>query len=954
MKMTFRRKMIVGFAACVCILACTALYTFRNSEKYKASISLVLQTNQILLNFDQILISTIDAETGTRGYIITNDVSYLEPYRNAGKKAFEHLEKVKELTKDNYLQQRNIKILENKLNLRFENLNKSIDLAKNNFLKASQFIATGEGKKLEDDIRYTIKKAQQIEYNLLAERKQNSKTDADKFIQINTILLLIILIILINVYILIYANLRALKRAEEKARYLVKDMTVGVILYGADTEILLSNPKAREMLGLNESELSGLHSTDLGWKKINEDGSVFLSKESPVKMVYSTLNPVRNTTIGVCHPVTNDIVWLMVDAEPQFFKNGTIRNVVCTLVDITTRKKAEEELRESEQRLKFHFENSPLAIIEWDTDFLVTEWSIEAERIFGWTKQETIGKGVKSLNLIPDEDINILDNLIQKLGSGKEETVISTNRNRTKSGEMIECTWYNSVLWNKNKETNTVMSLIQDITLRKQAENALNQLNEELEERVKKRTSELEKSNESIRSTEEKYRTVADFATNWEFWIDSNDTMMYCSPSCERISGYTASEFVQNSQLIIDIIYPNDLNDYNEHKNNELKSHLCDHEIQYRIIRRDGLIRWIGHFCRPVFDEFGTYKGIRGSNKDITARKKTEELLTITNQKYKLLSENINDGIFICKDGLFEYVNNAIYEIFGYEENELEGTQLTQLLKEDKDEKLKNILYSDKPVNQSCNLELKCIKKDLSIIYVEILLNYVSKDKKIYGVIHDITDKKSLHKHIVKAIIQTEEKERAYFSKELHDGLGPLLSTIKLYIECSERSNNEKIRLDIIGKADEIVDEALIAVKEISLKLSPHLLTNYGLSSAIKSFVEKLNATGTYKIVFESNSTRRIDVEIEAALYRAIIECLNNSMKHALATNINIQLEDSGNQIQLKYRDDGIGFDIPQTLELQKGLGLFNLQNRLQTFGGTVDLKSQPGKGVEYKFTVEI
>jgi len=954
MKMTLNSKLILGFAACVCILICVAIFTFKNSQQFIASSELVLHSNKILNEFDQILISTINAETGTRGFIISGNISYLEPYTNACKRAFEHYDSVNELTKDNYLQQKNNKELKKKLYLRFANLDKSVALAKQDFVKASQFIATGEGKRMEDDIRKTIEKARQIEYSLLTERKQTSKDDAGKFNHINVILLLIIVIILINVYIIIHANLKALKKAEEKSRFLIKDMTVGVIQYGPDTEIQLCNPIAREMLGMKENEYTGLHYFESGWKKIHEDSTIFSAKDSPVSLVYSTMNSVRNTTIGVCHPVTDDIRWLMVDAEPQFFGNGTIRNVVCTLVDITSRINSDEELRESEQRLKFHFENSPLAIVEWDTNFLVTQWSNEAEKIFGWKKHEAIGNGITSLHLIPDENINILDNLMTRLSSGLEETVISSNRNTTKSGDIIDCVWYNSILWDKNKQTNTVMSLVQDITLRKQAENSLIQLNEELEDRVKERTSELEKSNEAIRLTEEKYRTVADFATNWEFWIDSNDVMIYCSPSCESISGYTATEFVQNSRLIIDIIYPGDLNAYYEHKKNELKSHLSDHEIQYRIIRRDGHIRWMGHFCRPVFDENGIYKGIRGSNKDITARKITEELLSTANQKYKLLSENISDGIFICKNGCFEYVNNIVCQIFGYIGNELEGMKLTQLFMAENNDKIKNILSSDDLTNHSCHVDLKCFKKDLSEIFVEVVLNYVSKDQKIYGVIHDITDKKNLQKQIVKAIIQTEEKERAHFSKELHDGLGPLLSTIKLYIECSGRSSNEKQRAELTGKADEIIDEALLAVKEISLKLSPHLLTNYGLNSAIKSFVGKLNGTGLYHIVFESNSTKRFDVEIEAALYRAVIECLNNTMKHSRAKNIYILLEDLGNQIQLKYTDDGIGFDIPETLALQKGLGLFNLQNRIQTFGGKVDMNSQPGNGVDYRFTVDI
>ena len=216
------------------------------------------------------------------------------------------------------------------------------------------------------------------------------------------------------------------------------------------------------------------------------------------------------------------------------------------------------------------------------------------------------------------------------------------------------------------------------------------------------------------------------------------------------------------------------------------------------------------------------------------------------------------------------------------------------------------------------------------------------------------SDKKQLQKNMVKAIIHTEEKERAHFSKELHDGLGPLLSTIKLYLQWSERPNSKVPRQEIIAKAVEIIEEALTTVKEVSNRLSPHLLTNYGLNSAIKSFVEILNATASYNIVFESNTNKRIDLDIEVALYRIVIECINNTMKYAQANNIYIDLEDTGKQFKLHYRDDGKGFDISETLEQHKGLGLFNLKNRLQTFGGKVVLKSQPGKGVNYMFTVKI
>ena len=137
------------------------------------------------------------------------------------------------------------------------------------------------------------------------------------------------------------------------------------------------------------------------------------------------------------------------------------------------RRDSEEKIRKNEQRLKYHFENSPLAIIEWDESFIVTLWSNEAEHIFGWNACDTLGKKIDSLNLIIEEDIPVVEKTMQRLLSGQEHTVISTNHNYTKSGEIIECIWYNSVLMDKDGHMTSVMSLVQDVTERRKAEKLL-------------------------------------------------------------------------------------------------------------------------------------------------------------------------------------------------------------------------------------------------------------------------------------------------------------------------------------------------------------------------------------------------------------------------------------------------------------------------------------------------
>ena len=133
--MTLNRKILIGFIACTLILFGVAIFSFKNSEKFIASNAMVDYTNQVLSEFNQILVFTIDAETGVRGYVITGDDNYLEHFSNANTKAFEHLDKVRELTKDNPIQQKNLEELEKELKLRFYHLNNTIELRKKDFEK---------------------------------------------------------------------------------------------------------------------------------------------------------------------------------------------------------------------------------------------------------------------------------------------------------------------------------------------------------------------------------------------------------------------------------------------------------------------------------------------------------------------------------------------------------------------------------------------------------------------------------------------------------------------------------------------------------------------------------------------------------------------------------------------------------------------------------------------------
>jgi PAS domain S-box-containing protein len=125
------------------------------------------------------------------------------------------------------------------------------------------------------------------------------------------------------------------------------------------------------------------------------------------------------------------------------------------------------------------------------------------------------------------------------------------------------------------------------------------------------------------REAEEKYRTVAEFTYDWEYWADFDGNLLYMSPSCERISGYTVQEFLDNPSHLKEIVLPDDKEIWDQHYR-ESREELRPRELQFRIQRRGGEIRWIEHACQPVYDDQGNPTGFRASNRDITERKQFE------------------------------------------------------------------------------------------------------------------------------------------------------------------------------------------------------------------------------------------------------------------------------------------------------------------------------------------
>ncbi|MEG0806885.1 MAG: histidine kinase [Alistipes sp.] len=208
-----------------------------------------------------------------------------------------------------------------------------------------------------------------------------------------------------------------------------------------------------------------------------------------------------------------------------------------------------------------------------------------------------------------------------------------------------------------------------------------------------------------------------------------------------------------------------------------------------------------------------------------------------------------------------------------------------------------------------------------------------------------------VNKRILTAVLRTEEKARSRFSKELHDGLGPLLSSAKMSLSALAREDQNPDQREIINNTTYVIDEAIRSLREISNNLSPHALNDFGLARGVQNFIDKSAAMHDVKIRFTTNlRTERYDTDVEVIFYRVICELINNSLKHAACSTINLSLSQNGAELVLDYSDNGRGFN-PQAM-MDCGMGLSNIASRINSLGGIFDISGQKGKGMRASIRV--
>lgn len=228
----------------------------------------------------------------------------------------------------------------------------------------------------------------------------------------------------------------------------------------------------------------------------------------------------------------------------------------------------------------------------------------------------------------------------------------------------------------------------------------------------------------------------------------------------------------------------------------------------------------------------------------------------------------------------------------------------------------------------------------VSLFYIRRIIN-----------LYDLLDEMRAiaEKRLLSAVIRGEENVRKSIAKDLHDGIAPLLSSLKMIVSSVDLSSVGEENRKSLERGDYVIEEAILALKEISNQLSPHLLRNYGLNRAVSAFIDQCAGCDSLFVDFQMTpNNKRYSVELETSFYRIIAELFNNTVRHANANSVVLKVyENDSNQLILDYYDDGKGCDVRHG-----GMGLENIRSRVKSLGGECFIYTKKGEGFKIKIVI--
>jgi PAS domain S-box-containing protein len=471
--------------------------------------------------------------------------------------------------------------------------------------------------------------------------------------------------------------------------------------------------------------------------------------------------------------------------------------------------------------------------------------------------------------------------------------------------------------------------------------------------------TERKQAQEALRGSETRFRQVAENISE-VFWLSNPEATLihYVSPAYETIWGRSCNSLYAEPSSWMDSIHPDDRERVAEGVRLQLVGGRHDHT--YRIVRPDGSLRWIRDRAFPVSDESGKLIRVAGIAEDITERKEAEERL----REYEKVVEGLEEMIVVV-DRNYRYLlaNRAFLKYRGMEREQLVGRLVAEVLNEGVFEnvtkrKLDECLQG-KPVQYEMTYRYPDRgERDLLISYFPI--EGPAGVDRVACVLQDITERNRAAKELEEAnhrlrilsrrLFEVQEQERRHLARELHDEIGQALTAAKINLQSVE-SDSGGANFARLQETTAILDRLLGQVRQISLDLRPSMLDDLGLVPALRSLLDEQGRRASVEVRFSAkNIPEKLDPEIKTTCFRTAQEAITNAVRHAHATDIDVDLQSENGKFRLLVRDNGVGFDVGLAQAQIAGLGLIGIKERAALVGGQAKIASTPDKGT----TIEV
>ena len=393
----------------------------------------------------------------------------------------------------------------------------------------------------------------------------------------------------------------ALRESEEKYRGIFDESIAAVYVFDNKKNFINTNQAGLDLIGYSREELLHMSIPD-----VDADPAVVLPAHQELLSGERLINYEHRL-----RRKDGKLITVLNNSRPLTDPHGNIIGMISTLIDITKRKLAEDTLITNQIRLAEAMDLAHMANWEFDVSTGIFTFDDRFYALYGTTARLEGGNQmpaeVYAKKFVHPDDQYIVADEVNKAILATDPGYMSLAEHRIirRDGEIRNIVVRFGITKDKNGRTIRTHGANQDITGRKRAE-------------------------EALRESEVRYRAVADFTYDWEYWIAPDGKFIYVSPSCERITGYRPEEFTLDPNLLVTITQADDRDKIIEHLANGHQLNTEPGALEFRIITRNGEERWIGHECQPVYSTNGGYLGRRGSNRDITERKEAEKILVAT------------------------------------------------------------------------------------------------------------------------------------------------------------------------------------------------------------------------------------------------------------------------------------------------------------------------------------